>query len=174
MHIPGCLRNKGERKYFTIGDVTFNYDRVAVEEALRVNVELTWRLHWDGRHWRALVLFDHPPARRVTLDAQHGAVGLDFKQAPAAALPSNADCAARHRPQTADSATSDQSLVWCLGRTNVRLASVSGHRSDWLMALCRCLFQQPIAESRQLRQTGTLAAKDDVVGQWRGERDVRE
>ncbi|CAG9222041.1 hypothetical protein BCAR13_440120 [Paraburkholderia caribensis] len=76
--MPDCLRKKCERKYLIVCDVTFNHDRVALNEALDANIALTWRLHWDGRHWRAFVSFDHAPARRVTLDVQHGAVGLDF------------------------------------------------------------------------------------------------
>jgi IS605 OrfB family transposase len=78
VRVPDCLRKKGERKYIVISDVTFGHNRVALQEALDANVALTWRLHWDGRHWRAFVSFDHAPARRVTLDVQHGAVGLDF------------------------------------------------------------------------------------------------
>ena len=78
IRVPDCLRKNGERKCIVISDVTFNHDRVALNEALEANIALTWRLHWDGRHWRAFVSFDHAPARRVTLNAQHGAVGLDF------------------------------------------------------------------------------------------------
>jgi hypothetical protein len=58
--------------------VTFNHERIALAEALDSNVALTWRLHWDGQHWRAFISFNHAPVRRVTLDAQHGVVGLDF------------------------------------------------------------------------------------------------
>ncbi|MGA9916885.1 MAG: transposase, partial [Paraburkholderia sp.] len=72
------LRNRGERKYLVINGVTFNHDRAALDEALDANTALSWRLHWDGRHWRAFVSFNHAPARRVTLSAQYGAVGIDF------------------------------------------------------------------------------------------------
>lgn len=78
VRVPDCLRKKGERKYLIINDVTFNHDRAALDEALDANIALTWRLHWDGKHWRAFVSFDHVAARKVTLDVQHGAVGLDF------------------------------------------------------------------------------------------------
>ncbi|MEI5997852.1 hypothetical protein H3V53_11755 [Paraburkholderia bengalensis] len=78
MRILDRLRSKGERKYLTIGNLDFNQDRVALAEALDANVTLTSRLHWEGQHWRAFVSFDHAPARRVTLDVQHGAVGGGF------------------------------------------------------------------------------------------------
>ncbi|HKR40424.1 MAG TPA: transposase [Paraburkholderia sp.] len=78
VRVPDCLRNKGERKYVVIDDVTFDHDRAALDEAMAANVALTWRLHWEGGHWRALVSFAHAPARRVTLDVHHGTIGLDF------------------------------------------------------------------------------------------------
>ncbi|WP_242540284.1 transposase [Trinickia mobilis] len=78
VRVPDCLRSRGERKYLVINSVTFNHDGAALDEALHANVALTWRLHWDGRHWRAFVAFDHAPARRVTLGAQYGVVGIDF------------------------------------------------------------------------------------------------
>ena len=53
--VPDCLRNKGERKYIVVSDVTFDHDRGALDGALRANVALTWRLHWDGRHWCSFV-----------------------------------------------------------------------------------------------------------------------
>ncbi|BCG02618.1 hypothetical protein PPGU19_071860 (plasmid) [Paraburkholderia sp. PGU19] len=77
IRVPDCLRKKFERKYLIISNVTFNHDRVAPNEVLAANVALTCRLHWDGRHWRAFVSFDHALARRVTPDVQHGVVGLD-------------------------------------------------------------------------------------------------
>ncbi|MFP3555513.1 transposase [Paraburkholderia sp. SIMBA_049] len=78
VRVPDCLRNKGGRKYIVVDGVSFDHDRAALDEALAANVALTWRLHCEEGHWRALVSFAHGPARRVTLDAQHGAVGLDF------------------------------------------------------------------------------------------------
>jgi IS605 OrfB family transposase len=78
LRVPDCLRNRGERKYLVINGVTFNHDRAALDGALRTNTALSWRLHWDGCHWRPFVSFDHAPARRVTLGTQYGVVGIDF------------------------------------------------------------------------------------------------
>ncbi|MFM0347827.1 hypothetical protein [Paraburkholderia sp. RL17-347-BIC-D] len=78
VRVPDCLRHRGERKHLVISGVTFNHDRAALDEALAANTALSWRLHWDGRHWRAFVSFNHARARRVTLGAQYGVVGIDF------------------------------------------------------------------------------------------------
>jgi hypothetical protein len=78
VRVSDCLRSKGDRKYLVINGVTFNHDRAALDEALAAKTALSWRLHWDGRYWRAFVSFNHAPAHRVTLDAQYGVVGIDF------------------------------------------------------------------------------------------------
>ncbi|MFP3556177.1 hypothetical protein SB861_36500 [Paraburkholderia sp. SIMBA_049] len=66
------------RKYLVIDGAAFNHDRVALDEALAAIVALSSRMHRNGHHWLAIVSFDHAPARRVALDAQHGAIGLEF------------------------------------------------------------------------------------------------
>ncbi|WP_246217279.1 transposase [Paraburkholderia panacisoli] len=78
IRVPDRLISPGGDRYLLVGNVTFGYDREALDAALEANVTLSWRLHRDERGWRAFVSFNHEPAERTKLDAAHGAVGIDF------------------------------------------------------------------------------------------------
>jgi IS605 OrfB family transposase len=78
LRVPDRLRADGIDKHLVIGNLTFGYDRAALDAALEAGIALSWRLHRDERGWRAIVAFDHKPAERVTLDAQFGVIGIDF------------------------------------------------------------------------------------------------
>jgi hypothetical protein len=76
--VPDRFLSPGEDKYLVANNVTFGYDREALDAALQANVALTWRLHRDERGWRAFVSFNHEPAEITTLDVTYGAIDLDF------------------------------------------------------------------------------------------------
>lgn len=78
IRVPDRLLGPGDETYLVIDEITFDYDRKALDAALEAATALTWRLHRDERGWRAFVSFDHPPAARVTHDTSYGTVGLDF------------------------------------------------------------------------------------------------
>ncbi|NIE63125.1 transposase [Burkholderia sp. Ax-1719] len=78
IRLPDRLLAAGEAKSLIIADVTFGYDREALDAALEAGIALSWRLHRDERGWRAFVSFNYLPAQTVSLDAKYGAVGLDF------------------------------------------------------------------------------------------------
>ncbi|MGB8416417.1 transposase [Paraburkholderia sp.] len=78
VRVPNQLLLPGDNKYLVVRDVTFGYDREALDAALKANTALTWRLHRDKRGWRAFVSFKHRPAEKSSLDVAHGAIGIDF------------------------------------------------------------------------------------------------
>ena len=79
LRVPEGLRASGDGKYLIVRNLTFCYDRQALDAALDAGIALSWRFHRDERGWRAIVAFEHTPAERVTLDAQFGVIGIDFK-----------------------------------------------------------------------------------------------
>jgi hypothetical protein len=78
IRIPDRLRLPDDRASLVIDQVTFDYDRAALEAALNAGTALGWRLHRDERGWHAFLSFDHKPAPKTTLDLMCGAVGDDF------------------------------------------------------------------------------------------------
>jgi hypothetical protein len=78
IRVPDRLLSPGDFNYLVVGDVTFDYDREALDAALEANVALSWRLHRDERGWRAFVSFNHQPSERTSLDIADGVVGIDF------------------------------------------------------------------------------------------------
>ncbi|WP_436197018.1 hypothetical protein [Paraburkholderia hospita] len=78
IRIPDRLRLPDDRAPLVIDQVTFDYDRAALEAALNAGTALGWRLHRDERGWHAFLSFDHKPAPKTTLDLMYGAVGDDF------------------------------------------------------------------------------------------------
>lgn len=78
IRLPDDLIAIGESPYLIIENVDFAYDKPAIEQALANKIALTWRIHRNERGWRAFLSFDHTAAERITLDAQHGSIGLDF------------------------------------------------------------------------------------------------
>ena len=78
IRVPDRLLSPGDGKYLIIRTVTFGYDREALDAALKAGTALSWWLLRDERGWRAFVSFNHQRAESATLDAAHGAIGIDF------------------------------------------------------------------------------------------------
>ena len=78
IRVPDRLLSAGDDKYLLIDNVAFGYDQEALDKALDSNIALSWRLHRDERGWRAFVSFNHQPAEVISLNVQHGAIGIDF------------------------------------------------------------------------------------------------
>jgi IS605 OrfB family transposase len=76
--VPDRLLAAGDAKYLVIDNVTFGYDRDALDAAIVAGIALSWRLHRDERRWRAFVSFNHTQAERTTFNAGYGTVGIDF------------------------------------------------------------------------------------------------
>ncbi|MFP3555514.1 hypothetical protein SB861_33095 [Paraburkholderia sp. SIMBA_049] len=86
IRISDRLLASDDEKYLVIDNLAFVYDHEALDVALEAGTVLSWRLHRDERGWRAFVSFNRQPAERVTLDTEHGAIGVDFKYVPRSVL----------------------------------------------------------------------------------------
>ena len=102
IRVPDRLLSAGDDKHLVVRSVAFGFDRDALNGALDANTALTWRLHRDERGWRAFMSFNHQLAETVTLDATHGAIGLDFNVDHLSVIARLGSTSLSEPPQTAD------------------------------------------------------------------------